>query len=118
MAQDSYSIRLAVLEDLPRLTEIYNQAVAVRNATADTVAFISEQRLGWFNLHTPEAYPIYVCIDPQGQVQGWLSVSPCRERPALVRTAEISCYVDYAQHGQGIGSSLMAHAIRESPRLS
>lgn len=117
MVQDSYAIRLAGLEDVPRLTEIYNQAVAVRNATADTVAFTPEQRLGWFNLHTPEAYPIYVCIDPQGQVQGWLSVSPYRGRPALARTAEISYYVDYAQHGQGIGSALMAHAIREAPRL-
>ncbi len=117
MAQDLYSVRLALLEDLPRLTAIYNQAIAARNATADTVPFTPDQRLEWFNLHTPEAYPIYVCTDAGGQVQGWLSVSPYRSRPALARTAEVSYYVDYGQHGRGIGSMLMAHAIRQAPSL-
>jgi L-amino acid N-acyltransferase YncA len=117
MTQDSHSIRLALCEDLPRLTEIYNQAIAARNATADTVPFTAGQRLDWFNLHTPNAYPIYVFTDLDGLVQGWLSVSPYRGRPALERTAEISYYVDYSQHGRGIGSALLAHAIREAPRL-
>jgi len=117
MVQELNSIRLALYEDLPRLTEIYNQAIAARNATADTVPFAAEQRLDWFNLHTPNAYPIYVYTGLDGLVQGWLSVSPYRGRPALERTAEISYYVDYSQHGRGIGSALLAHAIREAPRL-
>ena len=109
-------VRLAALTDLPRLVEIYNQAIAAHNVTADTAPFTVEERLDWFNAHTPNAYPIYVCEDENGFIVGWLSVSPYRGRPALVRTAEISYYVDYAHHGQGIGSALMQHAIQDAPR--
>ncbi|MBI4730855.1 MAG: N-acetyltransferase [Chloroflexi bacterium] len=111
-----FTIRIAILSDLPGIVATYNQAIAARNATADTVPFTVEQRLDWFHAHTPEAYPIYV-YEQDGQVLGWLSVSPYRGRPALVRTAEVSYYVDYAHHGRGIGSALMAHALEDVSRL-
>jgi phosphinothricin acetyltransferase len=109
-------IRIATASDLPRLTAIYNQAISFHNATADTVPFTVEQRMDWFESHTPDSYPIYLYEDPGG-VQGWLSISPYRLRPALSRTAEISYYVDYEQHGKGIGSALMQHALVDAPRL-
>lgn len=111
-----HTIRLAALADLPRIVEIYNQAIAARNATADTVPFTVEQRLDWFRVHAPEVHPIYV-YEQGGEVQGWLSVSPYRGRPALARTAEVSYYVDYGFHGRGIGSALMAHALEDAPRI-
>lgn len=110
------TIRLATLADLPRIVAIYNQAIAAKNATADTLPFTVEQRLDWFQIHTPEAYPIHV-YEEGGSVLGWLSVSPYRSRPALARTAEVSYYVDYAHHGRGIGSALMAQAMTDAPRI-
>lgn len=110
------SIRLATLADLPRIVEIYNQAIAAKNATADTVPFTVEQRRDWFQIHTPDEYPLYV-YEEEGRVLGWLSVSPYRGRPALARTAEVSYYVDYACQGRGIGSALMVHALADAPRL-
>ena len=110
------AIRLAVLTDLPRIVAIYNQAIAAKNATADTVPFTVEQRLDWFQAHPPDAYPMYVYEDENGQILGWLSVSPYRGRPALARTGEVSYYEDYSQHGRGIGSALMHHAIQDAPR--
>ncbi len=110
-------IRIAALQDLPRLVDIYNQAIVARNATADTVPFTAQQRLDWFDLHIPTSYPIYVCTDDAGQVAGYLSVSPYRSRPALERTAEVSYYVDYSRHGRGIGSALLAHALQDAPRI-
>jgi L-amino acid N-acyltransferase YncA len=109
-------IRLATLTDLSRIVEIYNQAVVAHNATADTTPFTTEQRLDWFRLHSPEAYPIYL-YEQGGKVLGWLSVSPYRGRPALSRTAEVSYYVDYGVQGSGIGSALLAHAIEEAPHI-
>lgn len=109
-------VRVVVPDDLHRIVAIYNQAIAARNATADTVPFTVEQRLDWFQAHTPEAYPIYV-YQQDGEVLGWLSVSPYRGRPALIRTAEVSYYVDYAHHGRGIGSALLAQALADVPRL-
>jgi phosphinothricin acetyltransferase len=109
-------IRFTTPADLPRVVAIYNQAIAARNATADTVPFTVEERLDWFNAHDPQTYPIYVS-EQAGQVQGWLSISPYRGRLALRRTAEISYYVDYGFHGQGIGPALMAHALQDASRI-
>jgi phosphinothricin acetyltransferase len=110
------TIRLGIPADLPRLVEIYNQAIASHTATADTVPFLVEARRGWFDAHAPDSNPIYVC-EADNQVVGYLSLSPYRNRPALARTAEISYYVDYACHRRGVGSALMKVAISESPRL-
>jgi L-amino acid N-acyltransferase YncA len=112
-----YKIRIATLSDLPRIVDIYNQAIAAGNATADTVPLTVEERLGWFGEHDPEQYPIYVCESPDGEVAGWLSVSVYRPRPALARTAEVSYYVDYSRHGQGVGSVLMQHALADAGRI-
>ena len=43
--------RLANIEDLEKITEIYNQAISSKFATADTIEFKSEERLEWFNSH-------------------------------------------------------------------
>jgi L-amino acid N-acyltransferase YncA len=110
-------IRFAELSDLPRLVEIYNQAIAAGNATGDTVPFTLHGRQPWFECHSQEAYPIYVFSENEGEVRGFLSLSAYRDRPAMRRTAEISYYVDYAHHYQGIGTALMDHALADCPRL-
>ncbi len=112
-----HRIRLAQASDLPRLVEIYNQAIASGTATGDTLPFTVEQRRGWFEQHSPDSHPIYVCEDDAGMILGYLSFSPYRDRPAMQRTAEVSYYVDYACHRQGVGSALMEHALAECPRL-
>jgi L-amino acid N-acyltransferase YncA len=111
-----HSIRIATPADLPRLVEIYNQAIASHTATADTISFTVQARQSWFDAHTSDAYPIYVC-EVDSQVAGYLSISPYRDRPALARTAEVSYYVDYGQHGKGIGSALMEHALQDAHRI-
>jgi len=111
-----HPIRLAAPGDLPRMVEIYNQAILAGNATADTVPLRLEQRHEWFRQHTKDTYPIY-CATSYGGVIGYLSVSPYRERPALMRSAEISYYIDYSCHGQGFGSALLVHAIEDASRI-
>jgi len=110
------TIRIANSSDLPTIIGIYNQAIAARNATADTVPLTVEQRMDWFHDHKPDSCPIYV-YEYSGEVLGWLSISPYRGRPALSRTAEISYYVDYACHGKGVGSALMQHARDDANRI-
>lgn len=111
------AIRIAQPTDLPRLTDIYNQAIATRRCTADTELFSVEARQPWFNAHNPQRHPIYVSVDQAGEISGYLSVSSYRERPALDRTGEVSYYIDSACRGRGLGSTLMAHAIEQAPRL-
>jgi len=110
-------IRIAVEDDISAITEIYNQAVALRCATADITPVSIESRLLWLQEHPPSQYPVFVALN-KGSVVGWCSLSPYRPgRMALRHTGEISYYVHENFRGVGVGSGLIAHAIKECPRL-
>ena len=113
----SATIRLASTADLSAVADIYNDAVAQRFATADLSATTVDQRLRWFHEHDPGTYPVYV-LEDQGIVCGWCSLSAYRPgRAALFGTAEISYYVANHSRGQGVGTALVRHAVREAPAL-
>jgi len=69
------TIRLAQLEELPAIVEIYNQAIPSKQSTGDTQPVRVEDRMAWFTEHRPDEYPIFV-VDVDGQVAGWCSLSP------------------------------------------
>lgn len=104
-------IRLAKKEDLPRINEIYNQAVRQRFCTAHLEPVELEEREKWFSAHESSKYPVFVFPDKAG-IDGWLSLGPYREdRQALAHVAEVSYYVDRKVRGKGIGSRLLEHAL-------
>ena len=70
-------IRFAIINDLERIVDIYNQAVPHKNATADLELIKRGQRISWFKEHNPESYPIFV-KEIDGTVVGWCSLSPYR----------------------------------------
>jgi L-amino acid N-acyltransferase YncA len=110
-------IRIATLEDLPEIVEIYNEAVATGFATADLSPVTLESRETWFLDHKAGHHPIYVW-EQDGQVKGWCSLSPYRPgRMALRFTAEISYYVKKDSRRKGIASALLLHALKDCPRL-
>jgi L-amino acid N-acyltransferase YncA len=56
-------------------------------------------------------YPMFALVR-DGEIQGWLSVSPYRQgRAALRRTVEISYFVRSGVQGKGIGSQLLAYGL-------
>ena len=111
------TIRLATENDLPSIVDIYNQAVALGNATADTEPTTLESRRNWLASHKPDQHPVYV-EESLGAVRGWCSLSPYRAgRKALRHTAEISYYVDNQFQRQGIASRLVKHAMQDCARL-
>ncbi len=111
-------IRRADKADLARLTDIYNQAICSKKATADVIPFTPEQREQWFLEHCrQERTPVYVYVD-NAVVVGYCYLSPYRPgRQALESAAEISYYIDYAYHGMGIGSELIQHTIEQAKGL-
>jgi phosphinothricin acetyltransferase len=111
------TIRFALAGDLPRIVEIYNQAIAAGNANADTRPITTGDRHDWFREHDPESFPIYI-IENEKQILGWGSLSPYRKgREGLRKVAEISYFLDYNFHGCGIGSQLIRHIIADCQRL-
>lgn len=110
-------IRIAKADDLPAIVEIYNQAVRLKSATADTSSITVESRRQWLADHSAQRHPVYVTTR-DGVLTGWCSISPYRSgREALRFTAEVSYYVHEAYRRQGIGRTLLQHAVNDSPRL-
>ncbi len=112
-----YNIRIAKFEDLEIIVEIYNQAIAAGEKTADIAAVTTDDRKDWFNGHTPGKYPILVA-EKGGSVVGYLTVSAYRPgRMALRHTAEVSYFIHFEHHGEGIASRLLRYAINLCPSL-
>jgi L-amino acid N-acyltransferase YncA len=113
----NFEIRVATEDDLPAITNIYNQAVALRSATADISPVSLESRKKWFEQHKSGTYPVFVA-EGQDVIVGWCSLSAYRPgRSALRYTAEISYYIDEHSRGMGVGSSLISHAIENCTKL-
>ncbi len=110
-------IRIAKLNDLETIVNIYNQAVSVGQKTADITPVLVNDRKDWFLDHTPDKHPIFIA-ESNGAVVGWLSLSSYRPgRDALRYTQEVSYYISFDYHGQGIGSKLLEYAIDACPQL-
>ena len=111
------SIRIAKPEDLNMIVDIYNQAIAAGKRTADTIPVTIEDRKQWFEEHTPGKYPILV-EEKDDLVIGYLTISAYRPgRAALRYTAEVSYFVDFDFHRQGVASRLLQYAIDLCPSL-
>jgi L-amino acid N-acyltransferase YncA len=110
-------VRLAQLDDLPAIVDIYNQSIPSQHSTGDTQPLRVEDRVPWFGEHRPDRHPLFVA-EVDGQVAGWCSLSAYRPgRAALRFTAEISYYIALAYHRQGIGTGLVEHALSACPAL-
>jgi len=110
-------IRTARSHDIPAITNIYNQAIRARRCTCDLHEKNLADRTNWYQNHT-ETTPIFI-YKQSGDVLGYAYLSAYREgRPAVAAVAEVSFYVDFAAHGQGIGSALLSHAIETAKQLS
>jgi phosphinothricin acetyltransferase len=110
-------IRIAQLDDLPAIVEIYNQSIPSKQSTGDTQPLRVEDRVTWFAEHRPAEHPIFVA-EVDGRVVGWCSLSAYRPgRAALRFTAEISYYIDLTHHRQGIGTALIESALTACPAL-
>jgi len=111
------NIRIAERKDLDSIVEIYNQAIASSQKTADVDPVTVEDRVHWFEEHPPEKYPILVA-EVGELIVGYLTLSAYRPgRMALRSTAEVSFYIHFEHHRQGIGSGLLQHAISLCPKL-
>ncbi|MFC4597861.1 GNAT family N-acetyltransferase [Cohnella hongkongensis] len=112
----TYEIAVAVREDLDRIVDIYNTTIASRSVTADLDPVTVQDRIQWFEEHSPDRRPIWVMKDGE-TIIAWLSFSRFHSRAAYDATAEISVYIDPDYRSKGIGSLFFRKAIAECPRL-
>lgn len=108
--------RIATLNDLPIIVDIYNSTIPSRMVTADIAPVSVEDRLNWFHEHHPEKRPLWV-VEYEGDICGWVSLQSFYGRPAYDATAEISIYIHENYRGIGLGKKILSKAIEESLKL-
>lgn len=108
-------IREAVLEDLPAMLDIYNDAVKKLTATFDLQPQTLEQRKGWYE-QFGKKHPLIVA-EIDGQVAGYCSLSKFRDKEAYARTAELSIYLSEAYRGKGMGPALIKEILDIGKKL-
>ena len=111
------TVRLANINDLEAIIEIYNQAIDNRISTADLFHINPSDRNEWFMEHTKDKFPILVA-EVENHVVGWISLSPYRKgRGGLKYNAEISYYIHNMFQKRGIGSTLMSEMLKLAREL-
>jgi phosphinothricin acetyltransferase len=99
-------VRVAVAEDAEAIRQIYNVYVETSTVTFDLVARTLAEQRAWLAARTGAHTALVAEMD--GEIVGFGSLSPWKERPAYSTSVEDSVYVDVKHHGAGIGRAILA----------
>jgi L-amino acid N-acyltransferase len=102
-------VRRARLDDAEALAAIYNLEVTTSTVTFDLVPRSEAQQRAWL-AERGGAHAVVVA-EEGGEVLGFGSLSPYRDRPAYTTTVEDSVYVRRDVQGKGVGRALLAELV-------
>ncbi len=102
-------IRAATSADAAATAAIYNGEVTGSTVTFDLVTRTVEEQARWLDARSGALEVIVAEID--GEIAGFASLSPYRDRPAYRTTVEDSIYVHRDHRGAGVGRALLAEII-------
>lgn len=97
-------------DDWERVREIYEEGIVQGISTFNTVC---PSREDWDKGHIRECR--YVDVE-QGEVAGWIALSPTSRMYAYRGVVEVSVYIGSAYHGMGLGTALMQKMCEESEK--
>ncbi|SDR18967.1 GNAT family N-acetyltransferase [Pseudovibrio sp. Tun.PSC04-5.I4] len=104
-------IRDATKTDLPALLDIHNDAVKTLAAIWTDTLETLEDRTNWFDARIAGGFPIIVAEDVNGEVLGYGSYGPFRDKSGYDKTMEHSVYITPQAQGKGAGSALLVKLI-------
>ena len=108
-------VRLARLDDAEAIRAIYNREVTTSTVTFDLVPRSAGEQRAWLRARSG-AHAVVVAADGSGQVVGFGSLSPYRDRPAYRTTVEDSVYVHHEHRGSGVGGVLLEELLAVAGR--
>jgi len=106
----SVKTRLATLDDAEAIRSIYNVEVLTSTVTFDLVPRSLQDQREWLRARSG-AHAVIVAESDDGEVIGFGSLSPYRDRPAYSTTVEDSVYVRRDHQGEGVGRALLAALV-------
>ncbi|GHF30660.1 phosphinothricin acetyltransferase [Deinococcus metalli] len=107
---DGVTVRLATRADVPAIVAIYNHAVLHTTASYDLEPVSVDSRLAWYDHKVADGWPVLVA-EEGGEITGWATYGPFREKPGYRFTAEHSVYVREDCRGRGVGRTLLRALI-------
>ncbi len=112
-------IRLGRIEDLPKLTEIYNYYIIHTAITFDIEPYTLEERKErWFDkFRDSEIYRLFVA-ECDGIVVGYATSGQFRDKAAYASSVETSIYLDSNFNGRGLGTLLYQKLFEELEKTS
>lgn len=102
-------IRPATPADAEATAAIYNDEVTGSTVTFDLVTRTVEEQADWLSARSGALE--VVVAEAHGEVAGFASLSPYRDRPAYRTTVEDSIYVHRDHRGTGVGRALLAEIL-------
>jgi len=105
------TLRAAARDDAEAVRAIYNAEVAGSTVTFDLVPRSLDEQIAWIDEHSG-GHPAIVAVDEVGEIVGFGSLSPYKERPAYFTTVEDSVYVRADHRGTGVGRRLLEELVR------
>ena len=103
------TIRTAEIGDAEAIRQIYNHEVENTTATMDLVPRTLADQQNWLAARSGAFATIVAVLE--GEVVGFASLSPYKERAAYRPTVEDSVYVRRDLGGRGIGKALLTAVI-------
>lgn len=103
-------IRIATINDIEQITEIYNQGIQDRVATLEANTKSVEEMEKWFSIRS-ERYKVIVVEDEKGYIKGWASLNVFNPRECYQGVADLSIYIRREERGKGLGKILLIALI-------
>ena len=100
------TVRPAALDDLPRLTEIYNHYVRETAITFDVDEYTVDARRPWLDEHAGTGRHQLVVALAGGNVVGYAGTGRFRAKRAYDTSVEMTIYVAPDATGKGLGTAL------------
>lgn len=107
--------RRATRADLPRIVDIYNQAVRHGIATDDTDEQTVAGREEWFNAYNDQ-HPLWVIVK-QEHVVGWVGLETFFDHPNFSRSVQISIYFDNHYQHQHLGTATLKFIDQQASEM-
>lgn len=111
------NIRQAVLQDIPIITNIYNDAVKNTTAIWNNDVVTQENRKQWLLTKQQQGYPVLV-ICKNDSVMGYATFGSWRNFDGYQFTVEHSIYIHTDYQKIGLGHKLLIALIEEAKRLN
>lgn len=113
---ETFLTRIACLDDMQQITEIYNQGIEDRIATLEADTKSVEQMVALFKARS-DKHKMIVAVGASDAIKGWASLNVFNARECYQGVADLSIYVCRDERGKGVGKLLLLALIETAKQV-